>query len=403
MTKACESMRAAAQAAQPYPSPTAELDSEKLKKQLHSLPDNSSYPTQSKFEFFPFLPIKVRHMIWKLGTPRPDVLKVSIHGCRRCLSISDVNEYADQSEQDDSDTEGGDSRKESLPSFTYSAWEEFADFSITECCKEARHISCSLLPRSLATVPCEPRIRFDPAITAIYIHNFHDLLMTVDKNKGRNNLYDILMTVDENKASGTFHDLLMARGGNKESNTGEGWFCKDSCIGVGITTLVVHEARFWNQWPDTSLEWRSAWRWVGVLRKMFKDVDTVVAWGILECPWSFTDAALRYWENKDAVQAEDENKDAATQRATDQENVDSSTNSAQPRREKFGQDCWFDVDLFEKKLNNFFEVEVVDVLKEDCCFDPSSPKYRKRPQLKFHESADISKRLDKFSLRIGSK
>src|SRR6202023_3459904 len=103
--------------------------------------------------------------------------------------------------------EGGDSRKKSLPSFTYSAWEEFADFSITECCKEARHVSCSLLPRSLATVSCEPRIRFDPAITAIYIHNFHSLLMTVDFNK--------------------------------ENYTGEDWFCKDSCIGSGITTLVV--------------------------------------------------------------------------------------------------------------------------------------------------------------------
>jgi len=380
-------MRAAAQAAQPYPSPTATLREGKVREQSHSLPDNSSDPTQSKFEFFPFLPIKVRHMIWKLGTPRPDVLKVSIHGCRRCLSDSDVNEYADQSEQDDSDIEDGDSRKESLPSFTYSAWEEFANFSITECCKEARHISCSLLPRSLATVPCEPRIRFDPAITAIYIHNFHDLLMTVDKSKERDNTYDFLMTL----------------GYNKGINTGEGWFCKNSCIGAGITTLVVHEARFWNQWPDTSREWRSAWRWVGVLRKMFKDVDTVVAWGILECPWSFTDAELRYWENKDAVQAEDENKDAGTQRATDQENVDSSTDSAQPRREKFGLDCWFDVDLFEKKLNNFFEVEVVDILKKDGCFDASNPNYRKRPQLKFHESADISKRLDKFSLRTRSK
>ena len=342
-------------------------------------------------------------MIWKLGTPRPDVLKVSIHGCRRCLSDSDVNEYADQSEQDDSDIEDGDSRKESLPSFTYSAWEEFANFSITECCKEARHISCSLLPRSLATVPCEPRIRFDPAITAIYIHNFHDLLMTVDKSKERDNTYDLLMIGHENDEDNSYHDFLMTLGYNKGITTGEGWFCKNSCIGAGITTLVVHEARFWNQWPDTSREWRSAWRWVGVLRKMFKDVDTVVAWGILECPWSFTDAELRYWENKDAVQAEDENKDAGTQRATDQENVDSSTDSAQPRREKFGLDCWFDVDLFEKKLNNFFEVEVVDILKKDGCFDASNPNYRKRPQLKFHESADISKRLDKFSLRTRSK
>jgi hypothetical protein len=227
--------------------------------------------------------------------------------------------------------------------------------------------------------------------------------MTVDKSKERDHLYDLLMIGHENDEDNSFHDLLMTLGYNKGINKGEGWFCKDSCIGAGITTLVVHEARFWNQWPDTSSEWRSAWRWVGVLRKMFKDVDTVVAWGILECPWSFTDAELRYWENKDAVQAEDENKDAGTQRATDQENVDSSTDSAQPRREKFGEDCWFDVDLFEKKLNNFFEVEVVDILKKDGCFDASNPNYRKRPQLKFHESADISKRLDKFSLRTRSK
>jgi hypothetical protein len=377
MTKACESMRAAAQAAQPYPSPTANVPLKELREQAHSLLDPSNDQTRSKFEFFPFLPIAVRNMIWKLGTPRPDVLKVSIHGWRRCLSMYDTgvfdvqSEQDGKSEQDDSDTEGGDSRKKSLPSFTYSAWEEFADFSITECCKEARHVSCSLLPRSLATVSCEPRIRFDPAITAIYIHNFHGLLMTVDFNK--------------------------------ENYTGEDWFCKDSCIGSGITTLVVHESRFWNQHPECRWEWLSAWRWVGVLRKMFKDVDTVVAWDILESPWNFEDQDIRYWEKQDAVQAEDEHKNAGTHRATDQKDVDSSTDSAQPRRVKYGEDCWFDVDLFEKKLNNFFEVEVVDVFKEDCCFDPSSPKYRKRPQLKFHESADISKRLDKFSLRIGSK
>jgi hypothetical protein len=370
-------MRAAAQAAQPYPSPTAKVPLEKLREQAHSLPNNSSDPTQSKFKFFPFLPRAVRDMIWKLGTPRPDVLKVSIHGGRRCLSIYDTNVFDVQSEQDeeseqgDSDIEGGDSRRESLPSFTYSAWEEFANFSITECCKEARHVSCSLLPKSLATVPCEPRIRFDPAITAIYIHNFHDLLMTVDENK--------------------------------ENNTGENWFCKDSCIGSGITILVVHESRFWNQHPDCRWEWRSAWRWVGVLRKMFKDVDTVVAWDILESPWSFDDEDLGYWENEDAVQAEDEHKDAGTQRATDQENVDRRPDSAQPRRLKFGEDCWFDVDLFEKRLNNFFEVKIVDILKKDCCFDASNPNYRKRPQLKFHESANISKRLDKFSLRTRSK
>jgi hypothetical protein len=391
-----ETMKAVAEAARPFPRPTAIISLEDLRKlsKLSHIPLAASTKVSKqrskkalrkrKFYYFPFLPPELRDDIWKLATPTPEVLRISIDGCRYCPGPDDEEVYEDEAEQednhDDSDEDGSTimstkSTTKPLPFFTYSAGRQFA---VTECCKEARHIYYNLLPKSLpslATQAPEPRIRFDPNITAIHIDNLWELLDTVDCDK---------------------------------DFKGEDWFNKESCVGNGITTLVVHESVFWNQNPTCRYAWANQWRWVGMFKHMLKDVKTVVAWDILNTIWNFEDDWVK-WEygEKDANEAEESEGTEDSGVAEDESaaiQVDGCegakiTNSAPARRRRDHGQYSFHIDWFEKLLNDHFAY-IVEELEQCGYFNPRKAKYRQRPQLKLHESSDINKSLNCFSLPI---
>ncbi|KAE9363110.1 hypothetical protein N431DRAFT_449917 [Stipitochalara longipes BDJ] len=423
----------------PAPVPTiSEKDLKKLHKYQQELPlALAAISKQREFHYFPFLPTKLREEIWRLATPTPEVLRIST-SWENCPHDHDVaqpgsdneddggegtdredgdddyvdredgdDEYIDREGGDDEDTdredgddwddntedgddedtdgEGGDggededdnredgsSSKAHLCQFTYTAAEK--QFGITECCKEARHITRALLPMSLATDSTEARIRFDPSITAVYIDNFGKLLRTADPRKCE--------------------------------RLGETWFCDKSCIGSGITKLVVSAEDLWCDDPKSQFAW-DMWRWVELLRKMFKDVMTIVVLVNIDSSFVFDEAYFEWDSDNDSVnegdpeEAEDEEAVGQDTRGILEHSDTAAAESGPLRRYKeHPRDTWYrDIDYFEAMLNDHFS-NIVDDLERYGCFNANDSDHRQRPHLQFHEGSYLVSGLDVFKIPV---
>ncbi|KAE9363109.1 hypothetical protein N431DRAFT_449916 [Stipitochalara longipes BDJ] len=264
------------------------------------------------FEYFPFVPIEVRFMIWKLAIPRPKVLTVAVE-IRSCVTDATTAEGKNHGNEDQGNCD--------CPFVTYVAVEN--EFDFLAACKESRFVGIRALPNRLPTVQ-RAGIRFNPQDTAIRIENFPIIL-------------------------GSFEWGKQGWCAGREQR----WLCPRSHRGQGITRLVISCENIWRTDPTGSSE--ACWglydsHWEQVLMLMFKDVNKVIAEIKVSNIYDFYEFDFRGWSMQNT---EDDNDGEELGKNT---KVDDGKKEELQRLENLMNDRWLDF-LDEPDVQNQRQVE----------------------------------------------